>query len=264
MLQSFHFQQEPADERIEYMSANRYFEMKAGRQFLFRRWPPRISNDDTMNKKFKRSIEKFISPTLQSIITCCAPVQAMAFLTNEWENFGVEHQQQLANGLINIVKQELEIRKVDWQILFIFSGRQKHFYEEFYRIFIALQTDRDDKTIEKYQLMSEILKQKASLQIPPSVPSRTSSRASTRRNPIDLKADNIYFSYSQQDQPICSRITDCLINEGSSICETSSTASQFKSYIDIADVALVLSMKIIREINILMLNCIMQNPKEKN
>ncbi|CAF4354486.1 unnamed protein product [Rotaria socialis] len=247
MLQSFHFQQEPADERIEYMSANQYFEMKAGRQFLFRRWPPRISNDDTMNKKFKRSIEKFISPTLQSIITCCAPVQAMAFLTNEWENFGVEHQQQLANGLINIVKQELEIRKVDWQILFIFSGRQKHFYEEFYRIFIALQTDRD-----------------ASLQIPPSVPSRTSSRASTRRNPIDLKADNIYFSYSQQDQPICSRITDCLINEGSSICETSSTASQFKSYIDIADVALVLSMKIIREINILMLNCIMQNPKEKN
>ncbi|CAF5229776.1 unnamed protein product, partial [Rotaria magnacalcarata] len=89
-----------------------------------------------------------------------------------------------------------------------------------------------EKTIEKYKLMSEIFKQKSTLQIPPPVAARTS----TRSKPIDLKAYNIYFSYSLQDQGLCNRINTCLMGEGYFLCETPTNVSRFQSYIDKSDV----------------------------
>ncbi|CAF1449677.1 unnamed protein product [Rotaria sordida] len=319
-----------AEEHINYMSDNGYFEMKSGRKFLFHRWSPIILNNDRSYQKFKKSIEKFISSCLQSITTCFNDVRTIAFITNEWENVGIQ-QEQLANNLINEAKQQIESRKIDWRILFMFNDQQINFYKEFYRILIKLQTDQDgfaqfsslvstiqiilagsskfdlnkceneinnyvqkhiltnkilsnefdikqwdqhminafykyclnksvlpnidlitnsqihligsmfnvEKAIEKYKLMSEILKLKSSVQIPPPIIPRTSIPTnSNRSNPV-MKTYNIYFSYCQHDQTICNHITTCLIGEGYSICETPSNISLFQSYIDKSDVILV-------------------------
>ncbi|CAF3609150.1 unnamed protein product [Rotaria socialis] len=319
-----------AEERIEYMSDNGYFEMKTGRKFLFHRWSPVVSDDDRTNQKLKKSIEKFISSTLQSVTTCYSNLEKIVYLTNEWENIGAQQQQQqqlLASSIINEVKQEIETRKVDWRILFIFNEQQTNFYKEFCDVLVKMQTDKDgfaqfsspvsviqitlaassnlnlikceneitdyvqkhilanktlsnefdvrkwdqhminafykyslnqsvlpnmdltnnsqiqlvgsmsnvEKTIEKYKLMSEIFKQKSTLQIPPPVAARTS----TRSKQIDLKAYNIYFSFCQQDQTLCNRINNCLKGEGYVLYETPTNVSRFQSYIDKSDVILI-------------------------
>ncbi|CAF1313135.1 unnamed protein product [Rotaria sp. Silwood1] len=259
------------EEHIDYLSDNGYFEMKAGKKFLFHRWAPIMSNDDKASKRLKRSIEKFISSTLQSITTCFQNVQKILYLTNEWENVGTQYQEQLATNLINEVKQELETRKNNWQILLIFNDQQINLHKEFQKVLVQLQTDKDGfaqvaipisilpnidltnnsqiqltgltadigKTVEKYKLMSINWKEKSSLNIPPPVAPRTLNRHGNRPNPVELKAYNIYFSYCQYDQAICNRINTYLYGEGYLICETLSNMSKFQSYVDKSDVILV-------------------------
>jgi hypothetical protein len=124
------------------MSDNGYFEMRTGRRkILFHRWSPM----ETMDKKLKKSVEKFISSTLESVTTCCSNVETIVFTTNEWENIGVQ-KQQLMEYLINEIKQELEIRKIKWRILFTFNDKQIDLYKEFYQGLIRLQTDQDGFT----------------------------------------------------------------------------------------------------------------------
>ena len=94
------------------------------------------------DKKLKRSVEKFISSTLQSVTTCYSGVGKIGFRTNEWENIGVQ-QQQLVEHLINEVKQELEMRKTKWRILFMFNDKQMDLYREFYEGLVRLQADQD-------------------------------------------------------------------------------------------------------------------------
>jgi hypothetical protein len=123
------------EEGIENMSDDGYVEMRNGRKILFQRWSPIISNDEKTNKKLKKSIEKFISATIQNVTTCCSHVETVVFRTNEWENVGTQ-QTQFVEYLINMVKQ-------DWRILFLFNDKQINFYKEFYQVFIRLQTDQD-------------------------------------------------------------------------------------------------------------------------
>ncbi|CAF1189241.1 unnamed protein product [Rotaria sp. Silwood1] len=130
-------------EGIEYLSDYGYSETKTGRKFLFYSWSPILSNDDKTNKKLIKSIEKFISSTLQNIITSFANIETVAFLTNEWENVGIQQQRPLANNLINQVKQEIETRKLNWRILFIFNNQQANFYKEFCQILIESQSEQD-------------------------------------------------------------------------------------------------------------------------
>jgi len=132
-----------AEEGIEYKSDNGYFEVKPGRKFLFYIWSPILSNDDKNNRKFKKSIEKFISSTLQSVVNCCPNLEKLAFSTNDWENMDIEQQKELVETLINEVKRELEIRKTNWRVLFLFNNQQRNLYTEFYRVLTKLQTDQD-------------------------------------------------------------------------------------------------------------------------
>jgi len=97
-----------------------------------------------------------------------------------------------------------------------------------------------EKSIEKYKLMTEILKQKSSLKIPPPITPRTSTRGKNNRpNPIDNNNYNIYFSFCQHDQVICNHITACLIGEGYSVIQTPSNTSLSQSLIDKSDVILI-------------------------
>ncbi|CAF3888285.1 unnamed protein product, partial [Rotaria sp. Silwood1] len=130
-------------EGIEYLSDYGYSKTKTGRKFLFYGWSPILSNDDKTNKKLIKSIEKFVSSTLQNIVTSFANIETIAFLTNEWENVGIQQQRPLANNLINQVKQEIETRKLNWRILFIFNNQQANFYKEFCQILIESQSEQD-------------------------------------------------------------------------------------------------------------------------
>jgi len=97
-----------------------------------------------------------------------------------------------------------------------------------------------EKSIEKYKLMTEILKQKSSLRIPPPIIPRTSTRGKNNRpNPIDNNGYNIYFSFCQHDQVICNHITACLIGEVYSVIQTPSNTSLSQSLIDKSDVILI-------------------------
>ena len=96
-----------------------------------------------------------------------------------------------------------------------------------------------EKAIEKCKLMSEILKQKSSIQIPAPTTPRTSIKASGRLNQIDRDGYNMYFSYCQHDQNICDRIMSCLMSEGYCICQTSSNISLSQSQIDKSDILLI-------------------------
>ncbi|CAF2916335.1 unnamed protein product, partial [Rotaria sp. Silwood2] len=124
------------EEHIDVMSDNGYLEMKTGRKFLFHRWTPTIaSNDERENRKLKKSIEQFISSTLQGITACYTNAETIVYQTNEWENIELQLQQQLlANCLINEVKQDIITRKMNWRILFIFNNQQINLYKEFYEI----------------------------------------------------------------------------------------------------------------------------------
>lgn len=124
------------------MGDNGYFEIRTGRKVLFQRWSPIVLDDDKTNKKLKKSIEKFISSTLQNVTTCCSHAEKIVFLTNEWENVRIQ-QQQFTEYIITQIKQEMEIRKFNWRIIFIFNEKQMNFYQEFYQVFIRLQTDQD-------------------------------------------------------------------------------------------------------------------------
>ncbi|CAF2751248.1 unnamed protein product [Rotaria sp. Silwood2] len=317
------------EEHIDVMSDNGYLEMKTGRKFLFHRWTPTIaSNDERENRKLKKSIEQFISSTLQGITACYTNAETIVYQTNEWENIELQLQQQLlANCLINEVKQDIITRKMNWRILFIFNNQQINLYKEFYEIFIKLQTNQDgfaqfvspisiiqitlttssnldqikcenevnnyiqkhilvdknltneidikqwdqnminvfykycltksvlpkielvknlqmhligsirqvEKAIEKYQLMSDILKQKSSLQIPPPV----TPRKTTRSNPSNRIGYNIYFSYCQNDQTFCNRIKNCLVSESYSIYETLTNTTSLQSFMDKSDIVLI-------------------------
>ncbi|CAF1314178.1 unnamed protein product [Rotaria sordida] len=318
------------EEHIDVMSDNGYLEMKTGRKFLFHRWTPTIAtNDERENQKLKKSIEKFISSALQGITACYTSAETIVFQTNEWENIGLQLQQQqlLANCLINEVKQYIITRKLHWRILFIFNNQQMNLYKEFYEIFIKLQTNQDgfaqfvspvsiiqitlttssnldqikcenevnkyiqkyilvdknltneidiiqwdqnminafykycltklvlpkieliknlqihligsirqvEKAIEKYKLMSDILKQKSSLRIPPPV----TPRKTTHSNSLNRIRYNIYFSYCQNDQTFCNRIKNYLVSESYSIYETSTNTTSLQSFMDKSDVILI-------------------------
>lgn len=97
-----------------------------------------------------------------------------------------------------------------------------------------------EKSIEKYQLMTEISKQKSSLRIPPPITPRTTIRGNNNRpNPIHHDGYNIYFSYCQQDQVLCARITASLISDGYSVCQSPSNTSLSQSQMDKSDVILI-------------------------
>ncbi|CAF1159377.1 unnamed protein product [Rotaria sordida] len=324
--------QDAIEEGIEYKNEYGYFEMKTGKKFLFHRWSPTVADGDKTNKKLKSSIHTFISSTLQNITTCCTSARKIVFLTNQWKHVGSQSQQQsLAHNLINEIKQEIEARKINWSILFIFNKEKIDLYKEFHQILVQYQTDQDGfaqfcstvstvqisvltlsnldlikceheinnyvekhfvikrtitdelnirqwdqhminvfykyclnksvlpmidlmtnsqihligsmlnvkKVMEKCKLMSEIFKEKLSLQTQAASTSRTLFTKIKHPSQINVKGYNIYFSYCQYDQTICNRITTYLINEGYSLCETSLTTTKFQSDIDKSDVILI-------------------------
>ncbi|CAF4138111.1 unnamed protein product, partial [Rotaria sordida] len=324
--------QDAIEEGIEYKNEYGYFEMKTSKKFLFHRWSPTVANGDKTNKKLKSSIHTFISSTLQNITTCCTSARKIVFLTNQWKHVGSQSQQQsLAHNLINEIKQEIEARKINWSILFIFNKEKIDLYKEFHQILVQYQTDQDGfaqfcstvstvqisvltlsnldlikceheinnyvekhfvikrtitdelnirqwdqhminvfykyclnksvlpmidlmtnsqihligsmlnvkKVMEKCKLMSEIFKEKLSLQTQAASTSRTLFTKIKHPSQINVKGYNIYFSYCQYDQTICNRITTYLINEGYSLCETSLTTAKFQSDIDKSDVILI-------------------------
>ena len=125
------------------MNNDGYLETNTHRKFLFLPWSPATLDNAKTDKKLRKFTEKFIFSALQMITTYCYNVEKIAFLTNEWDHISIPRQQQLATNLINGIKQELEIRKTNWRILFFFNNQQTNFYQEFYQVFIRLQTDRD-------------------------------------------------------------------------------------------------------------------------
>ncbi|CAF3806468.1 unnamed protein product [Rotaria sp. Silwood1] len=137
--------QDAIEESIEYKNEYGYFEMKkTGKKFLFHRWSPTIADGDKTNKKLKSSIQTFISSTLQNITTCCTSARKIAFLANQWKHVGSQSQQQsLAHNLINEIKQEIEARKINWSILFIFNKENIDLYKEFHQVLVQYQTDQD-------------------------------------------------------------------------------------------------------------------------
>lgn len=97
-----------------------------------------------------------------------------------------------------------------------------------------------EKSTEKFKLMKEILKQKSNLQIPPSVTSHFSFRRKKNRpDLINPNGYNIYFSFCQHDQVLCSRIITHLTGEGYSICQTPVNTSLSQTLIDKSDVILI-------------------------
>ncbi|CAF0897838.1 unnamed protein product [Adineta steineri] len=131
------------EEQTEYRSDNGYVEEKSGRKFFFYLWSPVLSNDEKQNKKFRRSIEKFISSTLQSVVNCCPQATRIAFSTSNWENMETEQQKQFVEILINEIKRDIESRNSKWRILFLFNHQQKNLYTEFSRLMTKLQTYED-------------------------------------------------------------------------------------------------------------------------
>lgn len=117
--------------------------MKTGKKYLFHSWLPHPSNDDVTHHKFKRSIHKFISSTLQGAVSSCNDVEKILFLTNEWDNIDKKFYQHLADLLVNEVKAEIESRKTNWRILFFFNRQQTDLHKEFYEVLLKLQTDKD-------------------------------------------------------------------------------------------------------------------------
>jgi hypothetical protein len=131
------------EEHTEYYCHNGFFEVKSGRKFLFHPWSPVPSNEEKQNKKSLRSVEKFISSTLQSVLDCCPQAEKVAFSTSNWENLEIEQQKQLVETLINKVKQDIENRNAKWTILFLFNHQQRNLYTEFLNILTKLETHQD-------------------------------------------------------------------------------------------------------------------------
>ena len=117
--------------------------MKSGRKLLFYSWTPIMSNESKSSKKFRSSLEQFVSSTLQSVINCCPNAEKIAFSTREWENISSEQQKQLIENLLDTIKKEIEIHKAKWRILFLFNNQQKNLYTQFCLALTQLQTDID-------------------------------------------------------------------------------------------------------------------------
>ena len=130
------------EEGIEHMNDDRYVELRDGRKIVFQRWSPIAVVDEKTNKKLKKSVGRFIFDTFQCLTSYCPDVKTIAFLTSEWENIA-SGQQSLVEYMINDVKQELEMRKMPWRILFIMTNGQRDLYGEFTQVFNRLQSDRD-------------------------------------------------------------------------------------------------------------------------
>lgn len=78
------------------------------------------------------------------------------------------------------------------------------------------------KSMEKYKLMNEILQHKSACQ--PAIREKKN-----RPNPIEHSEYNIYFSFCQSNHILCDRIRVCLINDGYSVCLSSSKTELDKS-----------------------------------
>ena len=150
-----------AEEQIGSMPENGYFETTLGRKIVARHWVTPTSDEDNVNVKTKRSVEKFISSVAQCIATNCSDTETIVFLASEWENFNVESQ--LAEQLIMEMKREIETRRFHWRVLFIFNNEQTRLYKDFLQTMIRLQADDDNFThflssiLSKYQMFSHLL-----------------------------------------------------------------------------------------------------------
>ena len=97
-----------------------------------------------------------------------------------------------------------------------------------------------EKSIEKYRLMTEILKQRSDLRNPPPTTPRISVRG--EKIPSDAIGQhglNIYFSFCRSDRGIANRIITHLTAEGYSVSQTPSNSSAFQTLIDQSDVVLI-------------------------
>lgn len=104
--------------------------------------------------------------------------------------------------------------------------------------FIGLAEDIQ-KAIEKYRLLSEILKLKLSTHVPPPIKPRSSLEERKTVETISNDSYNIAFSYCKQDQSVCHDLLAFLFGEGYQICQPSSSGSLSKSCIDQSDLLLV-------------------------
>jgi hypothetical protein len=94
-----------------------------------------------------------------------------------------------------------------------------------------------EKAVEKYKLISEIIKLKSSIRVPPPIVPRSS--VNERNKLTTVNNSNIAFSHCQQDEVVCHRLSVSLIGEGYSICESSSDIPLSQSQIEKSDLLLV-------------------------
>lgn len=95
------------------------------------------------------------------------------------------------------------------------------------------------RTIEKYRLLSEILKLKSSARISQSIKPIPSLKEKQIAEAASKSDYNIAFSYCQQDESVCHDLVACLLGEGYLICQASSNRSLFQSRMDRSDLLLV-------------------------
>ena len=120
-----------AEECIAYVGDNSYFQGKEGDKYLFHNWSPWPMNEQKNERIYKTLVDKFISSTTQSIVNCHPGVEMIAYSTTSWENMNPERQERFTNNIIDAVKQEIEIRRVNWRILFVFNEKQQAIYKQF-------------------------------------------------------------------------------------------------------------------------------------
>ena len=100
-------------------------------------------------------------------------------------------------------------------------------------------TENVKKAKEKYHLMSEILKLKSAIRIPPTIIPRASVPDKHRVKSASNTDYNIAFSYSPQDEAICQHLAVCLIAEGYSLCQSSSDTFLSQAQVERSDLVLI-------------------------
>lgn len=106
------------------------------------------------------------------------------------------------------------------------------------------------KAVAKCKLMHEISNEKPLVKVGTSIRRRSSATANDNQNPTSSTGFNIYFSYCDGDQPLCTRLAACLISEGYSLCQKSSKSSFSTSDIAMSDVILIaFSEKYYKDVN---------------
>ncbi|CAF1342365.1 unnamed protein product [Didymodactylos carnosus] len=128
-------------EGLEFSSGDVFDETNSGEKILFIRWLKSSPEDN--QQTVKKSIQTFLSTTLQTVTALYPNIETIAFSTHEWEKYG----KQLAEEIIHEIKRQLEIRQSCWTILFVFdcfnNDEQETLYNQFSQILLQIQTDQD-------------------------------------------------------------------------------------------------------------------------